>query len=663
MSTGIAADQIPAELKSRPRWVGWRYGEPRNGGKRPKIPINIRTGKPADVTNPADWCDFETAFANVGNYDGLGFVLNGDGICAIDLDNCFDSNNELEPWAGEIFDSIDSYWEISPSGQGLRCFLKGQLPKAGCRKGGIELYSDKRFVTFTGLVIGDDGTDVADCSAELLNLCNNLCSNSAEHSGANSTDEAVENTDDLNTDLNTGVGAGNNPAENTPLADEQVISRLRAAENHKKFETLFDRGDWQSLGYRSQSEADLALCMQLTFYTSDAGQIDRLFRQSALYREKWERADYREQTIRKAIASQEVQYHPPERNSQTAIPPSASSTPLKDGPVLVRLSDVRPEKIKWVWRGRLAAGKLSLPIGDPGVGKSTVVIDIVCRITRGSDWPDGGTAPLGNVIVLASEDSLADTVRPRVDSHNGDASRIHVLKAVRSGNVERPFSLDKDLSQLEVAIRTIGNVRVIVVDALSDYLGSTNTWKDTEIRSVLVPVKDLAERYGIAVIGIVHLSKDGERKAIYRALGSIGFVALARSVFAFGTDKNDPDRRIMACVKSNLGPMPPSLAFTIVEQNGIGVVEWEAEPVDIDADTLLSSAKIGRPSQKRDRAKDFLECILADGEVPAETVREAAEEQGISEKTLQRAKDALGVESRKEGQPGQHGQWFWSLPA
>src|SRR2546422_1067693 len=111
MSTSkVVVEQIPAELKERPRWVVWRYGDPRNGGKPPKVPFNVRTGKAADITNPGDWSDLDTALANVGNYYGLGFVLNGDGICAIDMDNSFGPGPgyDVESWAAEVRDPIPS---------------------------------------------------------------------------------------------------------------------------------------------------------------------------------------------------------------------------------------------------------------------------------------------------------------------------------------------------------------------------------------------------------------------------------------------------------------------------------------------------------------------------------------------------------------------------
>src|SRR5437667_4527295 len=102
LSPAIAPGNVPLQLKERPRWIVWRYGPPRSGGKRPKIPFNTRTGKPCDITDSSQWSDFETALAAFESYDGLGFVLNGDGIVGIDLDDCIADDGQITDWALEV---------------------------------------------------------------------------------------------------------------------------------------------------------------------------------------------------------------------------------------------------------------------------------------------------------------------------------------------------------------------------------------------------------------------------------------------------------------------------------------------------------------------------------------------------------------------------------
>jgi hypothetical protein len=333
-------------------------------------------------------------------------------------------------------------------------------------------------------------------------------------------------------------------------------------------------------------------------------------------------------------------------------------------PVTVRLSDVQPEDVHWLWPRRIAKGKLSLLIGDPGNGKSTALLDVACRISRGTEWPDGGRADRGSVIILTSEDGLADTVRPRVDVHGGDASRFHVLQAVRSGDQERPFSLGSDLPQLEAAIKAVPDVRLVIIDPLSAYLGDKNSFKDSEIRTLLTPLTALTERYGVALAGILHLTKDDKKKALYRAQGTIAFIATARTVFAVGKDTEKENRRILVCVKNNLAEHPPALAFSIVEDgHGRGRLEWEREPVQgVDADSVLSTSLSASEREEHQDAEEFLEALLADGQVAANNVFQAGRQNGFSEPTLKRAKRRLSIQAVKVGQPGEPGKWYWCLP-
>jgi hypothetical protein len=223
--------------------------------------------------------------------------------------------------------------------------------------------------------------------------------------------------------------------------------------------------------------------------------------------------------------------------------------------VLVTLADVQPARISWIWPLRLAIGKLHLLWGDPGVGKSTIALDIAARISRGAAWPDGSPASLGAVVILTAEDGLADTVRPRLDAHGGDVTRVHVLRAVREANgVERPVSLTHDLGPLEQAITLTGAV-LVVVDPLSAYLGGTDSYRDAEVRTILAPLAAVAERTGAAICGVMHVTKDQQRQALYRGQGSIAFAGAARLVLAVGVDPDDTsrERRFLMPLKSNVG--------------------------------------------------------------------------------------------------------------
>lgn len=202
--------------------------------------------------------------------------------------------------------------------------------------------------------------------------------------------------------------------------------------------------------------------------------------------------------------------------------------------------------------------------------------------------------------------------------------------------------------------------KLLVIDPISAYLGKTDSFRDAEVRALLAPVTALAQKYGVAVLAVMHLTKNEDRRAIARGNGSIAFVAAARIVLLVAKDQGDGDRRFLVGVKNNLGPVAPPLAFKIAGQPP--VTAWEKEPVqDMDADSLLrSEASQGRDSQLG-KAAEFLRQYLADGEKPADDVKEAAKSQGSSERTLERAAKRLKIDRVKSHE--HRGRWYWMLPA
>jgi hypothetical protein len=324
-------------------------------------------------------------------------------------------------------------------------------------------------------------------------------------------------------------------------------------------------------------------------------------------------------------------------------------------PVLVRLADVRPEPLTWIWPGRLAAGKLALLIGDPGLGKSWVSLDIAARLSAGLAWPDGGSAQSGPVVLLSAEDGLADTIRPRLDVLGADVAHVHHLAVSRTADRERAVQL-ADVAVLERAIRET-RARLMIIDPISAYLGSTDSHRDAEVRALIAPVSALAERTGAAVLGIMHLAKDRQQPAIYRAVGSIAFAAAARIVFAVAADPDRQDRRIVAPIKSNLSCPPVALAYSVAT----GRLVWDPAPVaDADIDALLAGTASSRHTHRD--ADTWLADLLADGPISARLVQAAARDAGLAWRTVERAKHRLGVEASRVGGAASDGQWWWRLP-
>jgi hypothetical protein len=137
----------------------------------------------------------------------------------------------------------------------------------------------------------------------------------------------------------------------------------------------------------------------------------------------------------------------------------------------IRASNVKQEPITWIWKKRLAQGKITILSGDPGLGKSQIAIDIVARITRGSKWCDGGMAPLGNCIILSAEDAANDTICPRLEVAGANLDRVEIIESVVTKDGDRSFSLAHDLGALTGTVKRIGNVSLIVIDPVTAYLG------------------------------------------------------------------------------------------------------------------------------------------------------------------------------------------------
>jgi len=336
--------------------------------------------------------------------------------------------------------------------------------------------------------------------------------------------------------------------------------------------------------------------------------------------------------------------------------PGSVEPPSPAAPVLVRLSDVVAESINWTWPGRLARGKKTLVAGDPGQGKSSIAY-AAARITREADWPDGGRAPLGSVLILCAEDGLADTVRPKIDRCGGDPSRVFVLDGVRDHHGgHRMVNLARDIAAIEAAISEV-RPELVIIDPITAYLGKTDSYKDAEVRGVLAPLLAAISKAQCALMTVAHLSKDQQRAALHRPGGSIAFVAAARLAFAVGSDPNDDDRRILAPLKSTICALAPSLAFRLPD----GRVEWEAEPVALDADALLRQAPTADEREEHVDAEAFLKEFLADGPQASVDVLKAAESNGISRRTLFRNKVRMGVRATRVGGVGAAGRWAWSL--
>jgi hypothetical protein len=321
------------------------------------------------------------------------------------------------------------------------------------------------------------------------------------------------------------------------------------------------------------------------------------------------------------------------------------------------LSEVEPERVEWLWPGRLPFGKLAVLDGDPGLGKSVVTLDVAARVSAGLELPDGRPCEPAGVVLLSAEDGLRDTIRPRLDAAGAEPDRIFALSTVfEAKRGERMISLTMDLAVIERAIEHVG-AGLVVVDPLMAFLSEkTDSYKDQDIRRALAPLAALAERTRAAILIVRHLTKATGGNTLYRGGGSIAIIGAARSGLVIAQDPEDSERRILAANKHNLSKAAPSLAFNIeTAPNGAARVSWRGTSI-LSADDILKEPADPEQKSALSEAKEFLFQELGEGAVPAEQVEKDAQEAKISMSTLKRAKRKLGVRSRKQGDI-----WYWKL--
>ena len=328
-------------------------------------------------------------------------------------------------------------------------------------------------------------------------------------------------------------------------------------------------------------------------------------------------------------------------------------------------SDIPERKIDWLMPSRYARGKCHEANGDPGTAKTTAMIDHTARMTAGRPLPDGSSVAVGPVTWLSAEDAADDTLVPRLRVAGANMKLVRILPAAFSERGQtKPVTFPDHIAKIERTIIEDGTI-ALFIDPITAFLSEkTDSHNDASVRRVLAELRALAERTNCAVILVRHLNKlSGVDKALYRGGGSIAFSAAARISYLIAFDPTDlaPEftrRRVIACVKSNLGPKPASLAFRLVaDADEPAHVEWLPEPSPLTADDLLRTKRPQR-TDALDEAISFLQDELSNGPKLSDEVSRRASELAISEATLRRARKTLDVQATKVGF---RGDWYLAL--
>jgi hypothetical protein len=629
------AEQVPPELLSLKRWLGWRYELNNDRNEWTKIPAATHTGRPVGVSLDwqSYWTDFATAIAGAAKLklDGVGFVfVEGDGFTGTDLDKCRDAKTGAFRAAAKTWlDNLPTYAEVSPSGTGAHAIARSQLPAVGNKHPlpedvlvKVEMYDHSRYFTFTGQRLENHPLEIASIQPEINALHHHVF-------GAARLELSAE--------------PGEAGVAREFLTDERIVNRIT---DSKKWADIFNPGkkaqEFTAQHYHGDdSSADMAFCTIIARFTANPGQLERLWRRSILWREKSAtRADYRLSTINRAMAESQ-----------------------KGESRLVNTTDVAD--VSWLWTNRFPRGKLVIIDGDPGQAKSMLSLAVAVSVMTGKPLLDGAKPEVtGGVVLLSAEDDLRDTINPRLVAAGAPQAQIPLLHVPSTKADGGQFSLGDpdDRFKLERMIARI-DAKLVIVDPLNAYLGEkVDSHNDQKIRQVLGPLSEIANKTGAVVLCLRHLAKSGGTKAIYRGMGSIGYTAAARANFFVADHPEKKDRFVIAASKFNLGPKPPSLEYFIETVTVQGLVKpvprvAGGAPCALTANDLSAAQTEEAAGGGRfHEAADFLREALKDGVTAEKDVKRQARDLDIAPATLKRAKKSLKIRSTQKGRA-----WYWQL--
>jgi putative DNA primase/helicase len=335
---------------------------------------------------------------------------------------------------------------------------------------------------------------------------------------------------------------------------------------------------------------------------------------------------------------------------------------------IVAASTIPPRRLTWLWEEWIARGKTTILAGHPGLGKSQLTCFLAAAVSTGGALPGGGMAPLGDVLMVSAEDDPADTIIPRLMAAGADLSRVHLLGDVREnaggGPRQRGFDLVQDVPRLEEALSARSDVVLVIIDPVTAYMGSSDTHRASDVRAVLRPLEQAAQRQRAAIVMISHLNKSSGQEAVLRVTGSLGFVAAARTNLIVARHPEDDDLRVLVKSKSNLALEGGGFEFKV---EGIDLpddlttsrIHWTGRSVPFKANELLASPGSVNPEARAaiNEAEEWLHSALAHGPRLAKELKLQAREDGVAWRNVQRVK----LPNLTKGRPGFGEASFWSI--
>lgn len=496
---------VPEVLKKRKQWVLFRL-IPRVGKKPTKIPYQI-SGVPASVSKGSNWAAFDAVVQRLeqGGFDGIGYVFSADDNCTgIDYDGCRNPlTGEIAGWALKWIEKFDSYTEVSPSGTGLHSIVIGKLPGRGRKNSQFEIYDQKRYFTISGEMVGSSST-----VNERQGVIESFLAEVFEVKDVKKKEKKeLEDAPLIGSRLSTNEL-------------KEVMSRIEAAKNGKKFSKLM-QGDWEE-DYKSQSQAEMALCSILDFYLpSNQVAIDQIVRTSGLYREKWDREDgYARKTIRKAK-------HFRDKTILDKMPsPSSEGEPDSPGALpLIHFDDIEEKNIEFLVQELLLKNAVAIISGLPGCLKSWAAEEIAVSVGSGQCAFGRFQAQKGKVIMFNAEDDPATITKKRLKglaASKGLSAKDVDLHLI---NVSSLFIDDSDTQRKIEETLKEHRPDLVIFDPWRNV--HTRDENDaTEISTVLNYLRHLNKTYECSILLVCHDKKSTKGESVHRASLTRGSNAL-----------------------------------------------------------------------------------------------------------------------------------------
>jgi hypothetical protein len=335
---------------------------------------------------------------------------------------------------------------------------------------------------------------------------------------------------------------------------------------------------------------------------------------------------------------------------------------------IVIASKIKTRRRRWLWPGMIPEGKITILDGDPDRGKSVITLELSARVSRGLPYPlspnKARSRPRGAVIICG-EDDWEDTVNPRLSVARADLDRIaHIEMRKDEEGRPLPIEIPRDLGRIKRAIKLV-DARLVVIDPIMGYLGKeVNTGNDASVRRAMMPLAEIANETGVAMLLVRHLNKDGDARAIYRGGGSIAFIGVARSGLVAERHPDNPDQYVLAQMKGNLNRGSVSYVYEIAEVEGEPRIRWCATSA-LTGEELLANLDARKDAPARDACWAAMEDLFDQQEpYPAKEMKEILIAEGYGTKTIFSAKQHHGVMARqvRDESSNRITGWEWFRP-